>query len=161
MIKAYSYFILFILIMLFSSAFSKAQNNINESLSYDSTLAKKLGADEYGMKEYVMAFLMKGPNRSRDSTQRAEIQTAHLNNIMRLSNEGKLVMAGPFLDNKEVRGIFIFNVKNLEEAKALTESDPAVKAGILKMELHPWYGPAILPEVIKLNKKLEKKNITD
>jgi len=161
MMKIYSLFILFIMVILLLPWVSKAQNYMHESLNYDSTLAKKLDADEYGMKEYVMAFLMKGPNRSQDSVQRAEIQTAHLKNIMRLAKEGKLVIAGPFLDNHEVRGIFIFNVKSLEEAKILTESDPAVRAGVLKLELHPWYGPAILPEVIKLNQKLEKKSITE
>jgi uncharacterized protein YciI len=132
-----------------------------KSVDYDSTLAKKLGADEYGMKEYVIAFLKKGPNRSQDSAQRAEIQKAHLKNIMRLAAEERLIVAGPFLDDTEIRGIFIFNVRNIEEAEKLAESDPAVKAGVLSLELHPWYGPAILPEVIKLNSKLEKKNITD
>jgi uncharacterized protein YciI len=113
------------------------------------------------MKQYVMAFLKKGPHRSQDSTKRAEIQKAHLENIMKLAAEGKLIMAGPFLDDKDIRGIFIFNVGNIEEAKKLTESDPAIKAGVLSMELHPWYGPAILPEVLKLNKKLEKRSITE
>ncbi len=138
----------------------KAQE-LNNAVGYDSTLAHKLGADVYGMKQYVMAFLKKGPKRSQDSTQRAEIQKAHLKNIMRLAAGGKLIVAGPFLDDTDIRGIFIFNVESVEEAKKLTESDPAVKAGVLIMELHPWYGPAILPEIIKLNEKLEKKKITD
>ena len=56
----------------------------------------------------------------------------------KMAADGKLVMAGPFLDNGELRGIFIFDVATLEEAKALTEADPAVKAGKLIMELHPW-----------------------
>ncbi len=133
----------------------------NNNAGYDSTLAQKLGADEYGMRQYIMAFLKKGPNRSQNSAQRAEIQKAHLKNIMRLSAEGKLIVAGPFLDDAEVRGIFIFNVGTLEEARKLTESDPAVKAGVLLMELHPWYGPAILPEVLKLNRKLEKKSVVE
>ena len=138
----------------------KAQQ-LHNTPGYDSTLAQKLGADEYGMKQYVMAFLKKGSNRSQDSVHRAEIQNAHLKNITRLAEEGKLIVAGPFLDDTDIRGIFIFNVESVEEAKKLTESDPAVKAGVLTMELHPWYGPAILPEVIKLNSKLEKKRITD
>jgi hypothetical protein len=39
---------------------------------YDAALAKKLGADEYGMKQYVMAFLKDGPNRITDSVKRAD-----------------------------------------------------------------------------------------
>ena len=149
-----------IMLLLISSPSINAQNP-DSAVKYDSTLAQKLGADEYGMKQYVMAFLKKGPKRSQDSTQRAEIQSAHLKNIMRLAKEGKLIIAGPFLDNTEIRGIFIFDVKTVEEAKKLTETDPAVKAGVLSMELHPWYGPAILPEALKMNEKLQKRSITD
>ena len=155
-----SFSIIFILTFFIFPPGIKAQE-LNTPVKYDSTLAKKLGADEYGMKQYVMAFLKKGPNRSQDSTKRAEIQKAHLKNIMRLAAEGKLIVAGPFLDDTDTQGIFIFNVGSIEEAKKLTESDPAVKAGVLTMELHPWYGPAILPEVLKLNRKLEKRSITE
>lgn len=129
--------------------------------SYDSLLAKKLGADKYGMKAYVMAFLKKGPNRPTDSTERANLQKAHLKNIGRLANEGKLIVAGPFLDDQEIRGIYIFNVSTVDEAKALTETDPAIKAGSLIMELHPWYGSAALIESVKVHKKLEKIDITE
>ncbi|MBS1528348.1 MAG: hypothetical protein JST19_22065, partial [Bacteroidetes bacterium] len=100
-----------------------AQSNNPE---YDAGLAKKLGADEYGMKTYVMAFLKTGPNRLKDSAARAELQKAHLKNIIRLADEGKLIVAGPFLDDQDIRGIFIFNVSSVEEAKKLTETDPAV-----------------------------------
>ena len=62
-------------------------------------------------------------------------------NINRLSEAGKLVLAGPFIDGGERRGVFIFKVETLEEAQALTETDPAVKAGRLKIELHRWAVP--------------------
>ncbi len=129
--------------------------------SYDSLLAKKLGADKYGMKAYVMAFLKRGPNRPTDSTERANLQAAHMKNIGRLANEGKLIVAGPFLDNQEVRGIYIFNVSSVEEARLLTETDPAIRTGSLVMELHPWYGSAALIESVEIHKKLQKVNITE
>ncbi|MGZ3752144.1 MAG: YciI family protein [Mucilaginibacter sp.] len=128
---------------------------------YDAQLAKKLGADEYGMKIYVMAFLKSGPNRPKDSVARAELQKAHLKNITRLVDEGKLIVAGPFMDDQQIRGIFIFNVSTVEEAKKLTETDPAIKAGSLVMELHPWYGSAALMETVAIHKKLSKKSVTD
>lgn len=155
-----SFLVVFIFSFILFLPATNAQES-NETVGYDSTLAQKLGADEYGMKQYVMAFLKKGHNRSQDSTKRAEIQKAHLKNIMRLAKEGKLIVAGPFLDDTDIRGIFIFDVGTIEEAKKLTESDPAVKSGVLTMELHPWYGPAILPEVLKLNSKLEKKSVAE
>ncbi|MBS1530256.1 MAG: hypothetical protein JSU01_08110 [Bacteroidetes bacterium] len=149
-------FITALLLLVGSCCFAQSKNP-----QYDAELAKKLGADDYGMKTYVMAFLKTGPNRLKDSTARAQLQKAHLENIMRLANEGKLIVAGPFLDDQDIRGIFIFNVSSVEEAKKLTESDPAVKAGSLVMELHPWYGSAGLVEAFRLHKKVEKKSVAD
>lgn len=138
------------------SVFAHAQSS-----SYDSVLAKKLGADQYGMKQYVMAFLKSGTVKIKDSAARMELQMAHLKNITRLADEGKLVIAGPFMDDQPIRGIFIFNVSTVEEAKKLTETDPAIKAGTLVMELHPWYGSAALMQTVSIHKQLQKKSITD
>lgn len=148
--------LLTITVLLISCSTKTEIKSDNKNL-YDSTLAKKLGADDYGMKAYVMAFLRKGPNRSQDSTVRHNLQMAHLKNIQRLANEGKLIVAGPFLDDQDIRGIFIFNVSTVEEAKQLTETDPAIKAGSLIMELHPWYGSAALIESVRIHSTLQKK----
>jgi uncharacterized protein YciI len=128
---------------------------------YDAVLAKKLGADDYGMHKYVMAFLKTGPAKIADKAKMAELQKAHLKNISKLADEGKLVVAGPFMDEGDVEGIFIFDVTTIAEAKALTETDPAIKAGTLVMELRPFYCSAALMEVAKTHKKLAKKNFAD
>ena len=132
----------------------KAEETL-ESLNdqFDQQLADQLGADEYGMKKYVMAFLKMGPNRDQDSATAAQLQRAHMDNIKRLANAKKLIVAGPFLDAGDVRGIYIFNVETVEEAEALTRTDPAIKAGRLVMELHPWYGSAALIQSAELHKK--------
>ncbi|MBN2175100.1 MAG: hypothetical protein JW731_13280 [Bacteroidales bacterium] len=134
--------------------------NIDETDAiFDEQLAQQLGADDYGMKQYVMAFLKSGPIRSQDSATAANLQRAHLDNILRMAEEGKLVLAGPFLDNGEIRGIYIFNVSTVEEAEALTATDPAIQAGRLKMELHPWYGSAALIKLNEISKKITRKSI--
>jgi uncharacterized protein len=132
-----------------------------EKPEFDSALAAATGADEYGMKQYVMAYLKRGPKRDQDSATAAELQKKHLENIMRMADEGKLVVAGPFMDDTDVRGIYIFNVTTIEEAKALTETDPAIQAGRLEMELHPWYGSAALMFVNNLHHRLEKKSVAE
>lgn len=126
---------------------------------YNESYAEQLGADEYGMRNYVMAFLKKGPNRDQDSLEKSRLQRAHLDNILRLAEEGKLVLAGPFNDDGEIRGIYIFNVENLQEAEELTKTDPAVQAGSLVMELHPWYGSAAVMEVNRIHKQISKISI--
>jgi len=133
----------------------------DQELSYDSSWAIALGADKYGMKNYVLAYLKAGPKRDQDSATVAEIQKAHLENIMRMTKQGQLVVAGPFLDDHEVKGICILNVETIAEAKELVETDPAIEAGRLTMELHPWYSSAALMLVNKIHKKIEKKSVTE
>ncbi len=125
---------------------------------YDAQLAEKLGADAYGMRSYVMAFLKAGPNREQDDETAEKLQRAHLDNIQKLAGEGKIALAGPFLDDGELRGIYIFNVTSVEEARALTATDPAIKAGRLEMELHPWYGSAAVQMVNQWHGRIAQKN---
>jgi uncharacterized protein YciI len=127
--------------------------------AFDSGLAEKLGADEYGMKAYVFAFLKSGPTRSKDPDESAKLMRAHLDNITRLAEEEKLVLAGPFMDDGEVRGIYIFDTNSIEKAKEWTNTDPAIKSGHLIMELKPWYGSAVLGLVNKYHKKVQSKDI--
>ncbi|GAB2609043.1 hypothetical protein GCM10026987_03600 [Belliella aquatica] len=130
-----------------------------QKAAYDSVLAAQLGADEYGMKRYVMAFLLAGDRVQEYSTEeRAEIQKGHMANITNLADEGKLIVAGPFINGGEKRGIFIFDVATKEEAEALTNTDPAIKAGVLKMELVEWYGSAALMMLTDIYPKLQKKD---
>ncbi|HWJ91194.1 MAG TPA: YciI family protein [Flavisolibacter sp.] len=127
---------------------------------YDSALAKKFGADDYGMKQYVMVFLKAGPVKVTDSAQRNQLLQGHLQNIMRLAKEGKLLVAGPFLDKTDIAGIFIFDVRTIDEARTVVNTDPAVRAGMFDVELHPWYASAALMQVGSVHEKLQKKSFT-
>lgn len=123
---------------------------------FNEALAQELGADDYGMSRYVMAFLYAGENQDLDSTKAVELQRAHMKNIKRMAEEGSLVLAGPFLDDGDLRGIYIFDVATVEEAKVLTETDPAIQAGSLRMELLPWYGSAAVKQVSDIHGELQK-----
>lgn len=128
-----------------------------ETSQYDSLLAKSLGADDYGMKSYVLAILKTGPKVIDDKAIRDSLFRGHMENISRLAEMGKLIVAGPFGKNdKAFRGIFILNVKSIEEAKELTNTDPAIKEGIFEVDLLPWYGSAALPTYLETHKKIEK-----
>lgn len=147
---------LLVLVAACSQPSEEARTPAPAAAEFDAALAEQLGADEYGMRRYVLALLKAGPNRNQDSTEAARLQRAHLDNIVRLAEAGKLALAGPFLGDGELRGIYIFNVATVEEARALTETDPAIQAGRLTLELHPWYGSAALMLVNETHKKLAK-----
>lgn len=125
---------------------------------FDEALAKKLNADDMGMRKYVMAFLKAGPTPPKDRAESQKVMGGHMANIQRMAKDGKLAIAGPFLDRGELRGIYIFNVESVAEAEALTKTDPAIQSGALVMELHPWYGSAALQEVNAIHEKIAKKN---
>lgn len=125
--------------------------------SYDSTLAKSFGADDYGMKKYIFVILKTGTREIDDKKIIDSLFTGHLNNINRLVEMGKLVVAGPLGKNdKTYRGIFILNVTTFEEAEELLQSDPAIKEKLLAAEIYQWYGAAALSEYIKVQEKIGK-----
>jgi uncharacterized protein YciI len=110
-------------------------------LALNSTFAQDNSSEpKYEMTTYYMAFLKKGPRWSPEVTEETKkVQAAHRANIERLVEEGKMILAGHFLDEWEVRGIFVYKVDSIEEAIELTKQDPAVIAGRLSLEVHPWY----------------------
>lgn len=125
---------------------------------FDAELAKKLGADERGMRQYIMCFLKTGPLKVNDA-RRAELMKGHFAMINRAAELGKLVVAGPFVDGGEFRGIYVFDVKTIDEAKALTETDPSIKEGYFKVDFIKWYGSAALMQVNETHGKIAKKGI--
>jgi uncharacterized protein YciI len=92
--------------------------------------------------QFFLGFLKRGDKfTNEESPERQRIQEAHLANIKKLAYTGKLVAAGPFTDDGDLRGIFVFKTATLAEANELTNTDPAVQAGRLRIELYPWQVP--------------------
>lgn len=145
---------------LFLSAFSFAQEKKAEKSKYNQELATSLGADKYGMKPYTIVMLTTGTTKIEDKAKMGELMKGHMSNIGKLANEGKIVVAGPFLEkNKEnYRGMFIFNTKSKEEAEQWVKTDPAVQAGVFSYEIFPWYGSAALPLYLKHHDEIAKEN---
>ena len=124
--------------------------------AFDVELAKKTGADERGMRDYVLAILKTGPKRMPDGPERDAMFAGHFANMERLAKEGKLVLAGPFEEDPDGwRGLFVFAVAGMDEAKALTETDPVIVNGEMVAEYHAWYGSAATMLVPELHGKLQ------
>jgi uncharacterized protein YciI len=126
--------------------------------AYNKALADSLGADERGMKMYVLVIIKTGPKADVPQPVRDSLMAGHMANIGRMSDRGELVMAGPLGKNdRQYRGIYIFNVKTVEEAKAIANTDPAISAGYFDVELFPLYGSAALPMHVPIHNTLQKK----
>jgi len=104
------------------------------------TFSYQDGDQTYLMKQYFVCFLKSGPMRSQNQEEAMAIQEKHLAYISSLAADRKICASGPFGDDGEIRGILIFSTKTLEEAQALAAADPAVQAGRLVVEIHPWWG---------------------
>lgn len=119
-------------------------------MNFDEAEAREFAAS-LGRTIYYVYLLKKGPAWSADTTPEIDaLQTAHLGNLQRLAQEGRLVLNGPLLDalqlGGEVQGIGVLKAGSLEEARGLIATDPMVKVGRLVAELHAWMVPTgILP----------------
>jgi len=87
----------------------------------------------------VFGFLMRGTNRVQLAAEESQkIQAGHLGYMTELHKQGKLIATGPFMEDSDMRGIVIYRVANVAEAKALAAGDPAVEAGRLVIDARPW-----------------------
>lgn len=140
---------IFYLIACSNAAFSQHNNPC-----YNKTLADSLGADTYGIKLYVFVILKTGSNTITDKVILEALFRGHMENIAKLANSGKLIVAGPFKKNdKSFRGLFILNVKTAAEALELLDKDPAIKEKVLEAEILEWYGSAALPMYLPFHEK--------
>jgi uncharacterized protein YciI len=136
--------------------FATVLNGQTYNLNYDSTLAKSLNADDFGMKKYVLVLLKKGTNTAIDKSTKDSLLAGHMKNINRLAENGSLVVAGPMGKNDSYVGIFILNVETYDEAKQILETDPTIKEKYFDADLFLWYGSAALQETLKIHKKIER-----
>lgn len=99
------------------------------------------------MTTVYLVLLVRGPAWTPEETEATDrLQIAHLAHLKRLRDSGQLIMVGPLTDGGQRRGVCIYRTGSLEEAKALAEADPAVQAGRLAVEIHPWWvSESVLP----------------
>jgi uncharacterized protein YciI len=134
------------------------KDTLTPNPNYDKSLAEKLDGDDYGMKSYFFVILKTGTNATTDKELINKSFRGHLDNINRLVDEGKLIVAGPLGKNENnYRGIFVLNnIKTIDDAKEILQTDPAIKVGLLDYEIFTWYGSAALPEYLPFSDKIWK-----
>lgn len=100
--------------------------------------SKEAPAAAAEMTTYYVVFLVRGEAATPAESERQQLQEKHIGHLKAMHAAGKLVIAGPFLDDQTIRGICVYKTASAEEARTLAEADPAVKSGRLKVEVHPW-----------------------
>lgn len=141
---------------LLAAAAISGQAQTAAPVSYDAELAKSLGGNENGMRKFVFVVLRTGPNKVPAGSERTEMFAGHMANIQRLANERKLAYAGPLDGVDGARGIFVFAVESIEEAKALVATDPVIIKGEMVAEYHMHYGSAALMMVNQIHNQITK-----
>lgn len=129
----------------------------SQNSNYDKNLADSLGADDYGMKSYSLVMLKTGGGNIEDKAKVDSLFRGHLENIGRLAEAGKIIVAGPLGKNSnDYRGIFIFDESDKTKVAELLQTDPAIKADLLAYDIYNWYGSAALPVYLETHSKIGK-----
>lgn len=85
-------------------------------------------------------YLIRPPRETfmQDATeQESRKVTEHYRRLVRMLEEGRLILAGPCTDGKGP-GIVVFEAESEQRAREIMLGDPAVKAGVFSAELHPF-----------------------
>lgn len=91
------------------------------------------------MVQLQLVLLKAGPKSTNEVTDESRaLQIAHVRGIFRGLASGELAAAGPFADGGDLRGVLIYRGDSTYAHTRALE-DPAVKAGRLTVEIHPWW----------------------
>ena len=113
-----------------------AANTLLAQRTFDVTIADST----YHMKQYWFVLYTRGDGPALDSATAARLQQEHLDHQAEQGRRGLIVMAGPFGDNGDWRGLLLYDCETWEEVEGWLRQDPFVKAGRLAYTIHPWYG---------------------
>lgn len=127
------------------------------TVQYDAELAKSLGADERGMRAYVLVILKTGPSKMAAGPARDAMFKGHFANIGKLTGEKKLALAGPLDGVDGRRGLFVMATPDIEVARSYVATDPVIINGEMVAEYHKFYGSAALMTVGEVHAQIAKK----
>jgi uncharacterized protein YciI len=121
-------------------------------------IALLAGCNSTHTARYTFVYLKTGPESAKKSPEESrEIFKGHMSNMQRLAAERKLIVAGPFdhPHDPSWRGIFIFDVPSVADARKLVETDPGVQAGVFTPELRAFHSQPALRRVPEFDEALK------
>jgi len=101
---------------------------------------------------YTLVYLKTGAKTELTKEESEQIFSAHFANMQRLAGEKQLLLAGPFGKPKHdaaLRGLFVLDTFDLDEARAWAETDPGFQAHVFVLEYHPLATHAALHALLE------------
>ena len=75
------------------------------------------------------------------------VRPAHVEYVLRLLNDGRLVVGGPFRDGSGA--LFVYEVADVDQARSIVADDPYVREGVVTSHaLREWDSFAAAPALI-------------
>ncbi|MBH9579267.1 YciI family protein [Inhella proteolytica] len=142
---------------LLASAQTAAQTAPPPPPGYDEALAQRVGANENGMRAYVLVILKSSGTPVPKGEARDAMFKGHFANMKRLADAGVLALAGPLDGVDGWRGLFVLAVPDIETAKQHVATDPVIAQGEMVAEYHRYFGSAALMLVNEHHAKVAKK----
>ena len=124
---------------------------------FDEALAQRTGANENGMRAYVLVILKSSGTPLPKGEARDLMFKGHFANMKRLAGEGVLALAGPLDGVDGWRGLFVLAVPDIETAKRHVATDPVIVQGEMVAEYHRYFGSAALMLVNEHHAKIARK----
>jgi uncharacterized protein YciI len=90
---------------------------------------------------YSFVLLKRGPRALEFTDEQLDrLQEQHLAHLAAMSEQGHLVLAGPFSEQADetLRGFCLYRT-SVEETRRLAESDPSVQAGRIAVDVMGWW----------------------
>jgi uncharacterized protein YciI len=106
-----------------------------------SLLAGCAVSGEAAERGYTLVYLKSGRSGPLPADQQREVFAGHFSNMERLARAGHLLLAGPFgrqRSEPELRGIFVLDTADRDEATTMAETDPGFRAGVFALEYHDF-----------------------
>jgi uncharacterized protein len=111
--------------------------------SIDAAAAPRREADPPEAFDTYQFIVLRRPAVVPDSEEEAAelLQRQHLGHFAAMKEQGHMKVAGPLRDqaDESMRGICLYQVGSLEEARRLAEQDPAVQAGFYIVDVMTWF----------------------
>lgn len=113
---------------------------------------------------YVFVYLILNNPEKLTRADMGEAMQGHFDNMAKLADKGQLLIAGPLADpriSERHRGIFVLSAETIKEGREIASTDPAVQAGVFKMELYSFATDAPLLELPQMERDAEEARLAD